>query len=170
VGRDCALIRNPDPSDTAGWTNLKDTNPVSTPVVIDLLQSAQECDNVSGVMETICLNNGNIPPIVREIDRLFGSFVGSYYSSVPPPAVPETDCFSIPVVGDFVRVNQCRAVQKYAQICIREAYCPGCSGGPGPNPGVIHQLILADITCPDPANNQYSCFTQKLVRDTASGM
>ena len=166
VGRDCDLIRNPDTSDTSGWTNLDDRNPVSTPVVIDLLQSAQKCDNVSGVTETICLNNGNIPPIVREIDSLFGRFVNQPY----PAPVPQDDCFAIPVVGDYVRVNQCRPVVRYAQICIRAAYCPGCSGGPGPNPGVIHQLIRADITCPAPENNPYSCFSQKLVRDTKSGM
>jgi len=165
-GTDCSLIRNPNPTDSAGWTNLQINPPVSTSVVRSLLKTTQTCENAqAGAMPgtSICLNNGNIPVLVAEIDNLFGPFTS-------PPTEPD-DCFIIPVVDQTIsNITQCKPVEQFARICISKVICPQCSNKP-PQGGVYQQQIIVNIECPyDPSSLTLGCFTEKLVRDPLSGM
>jgi Flp pilus assembly protein TadG len=166
-GTKCSLIRNPNPTDSAGWTNLQMSPPVSKSVVEEMLQTTQTCENAQpGVQaeSNICLNNGNIPVLVSEIDSLFGPF------NPVSPNDPD-DCFLIPVIGqDIAQITSCTPVKQFARICIREVFCPQCAEKP-PQGGVYQQQVIADIECPYTPNLQTNgCFSNKLVRDAKSGM
>ena len=166
-GIQCSLIRNPNPTDSAGWTNLQLNPPVSTAVVREMLRTTQTCENAqAGAIPgtSICLNNGNIPTLVSEIDTQFGPF------SFPNPNEP-SDCFMIPVIDQIIsNITQCKTLERFARICISKVYCPQCTEKP-PKGGVYQQQIIANIECPfTPNYSTLGCFSQKLVRDTASGM
>lgn len=153
TGTNCQLIRHPDPSDTAGWTNLMPSGPTSEDAVEELLDATKSCEKnnqFSSVGQPICLNNGNIPPLVKRVDELFGNDGWSQ---------PE-DCFLIPYVDQKIStINQCETLKGWATLCI--------SAVQSKNPFAIY----GDLSCPsDLFNTSTQCYKPVLLRDTKSGM